>query len=243
MSKKIFVGLTVLLAAGILLSGCGGIYLGLRAVRGSGKTTTKSYDFADFKRLEVGNAFVVDVTQGDGYSVEVTVDDNLVQYLDVVQRGDTVRITLQPGSYTNTRLHAQVTMPLLVSADFSGASQLSVSGLQSEDDLKLVVSGASQVRGDATAANLDLVLSGASQANLTGQAASLRVRASGASKTELADYAVETADVDLSGASSGTVNASGSLDVTLSGASTLTYLGNPELGRQSITGASSLKPQ
>jgi len=240
MLSKLLTGLTVILVAGVLLSGCG-IYVGVRALRGSGRTSTQSYDFEDFKRLEVGNAFVVDVTQGDDFSVSVTVDDNLVQYLDVVQRGDTVRISLQPGSYTNTRLEARVTMPLLVSADLSGATQANLRGLQSEDDLKLVVSGASQVRGDATAASLDLVLSGASQANLTGKASSLRVRASGASKAELADYAVETADVDLSGASSGTVSADNSLDVTLSGASTLHYLGQPKLGRQSISGASQLK--
>lgn len=240
MAKKVRATLALSLVAAIVFSSCS-LPIGVRAVRGSGTATTQTYDFAEFKRLEIGNTFVVDVTQGESYAVSVTVDNNLVQYLDVAQRGDTVRIDLKPGSYTNTSLTAQVTMPLLVSTDISGAGQVSLNGLQSEEDLQLVVSGASQVRGQATAANLDLVLSGASESSLMGQAAGLRVRASGASKTDLANYPVETANVDLSGASSGTINVSKSLDVSLSGASTLTYLGEPEISAQSITGASELK--
>jgi len=240
MNNRLFVGLAVLVTSSILLSGCG-VFIGLNGVRGSGRASTREYDLRDFKRIEVGNAFVVQVTQGDDYAVSVTVDDNLVKYLDVAQRGDTVRIRLQPGAYTNTRLEAKVTMPSLVSADLSGAVQATFEGVRSEDDLKLVASGASRVRGDMEAASLDLVLSGASQADLTGKAASLRVRVSGASKADLPDFAVEDADVDLSGASSGAVNAAKTLAVNLSGASTLSYLGQPEISSQSITGASQLK--
>lgn len=128
MGKRLFVGLTMLLVSGVLLSGCG-FYIGVRGLRGSGRMSTQNYDFKDFKRLEVGNAFVLNVTQGTEYSVSVTVDDNLVKYLDVVQRGDTVRIQLEPGSYTDTRLEAKVTMPLLVSANLSGAVQARLTGV------------------------------------------------------------------------------------------------------------------
>ena len=51
---------------------------------------------------------------------------------------------------------------------------------------------------------------------------------------------VNNADVRLSGATSGTVNLNGRLDADLSGASKLSYLGEPTMGNINTSGASTL---
>jgi len=66
------------------------------------------------------------------------------------------------------------------------------------------------------------------------------IGASGASRVKLADFSVADAKVNLSGASNATINASGRLDGDLSGASRLDYIGNPTLGRLSVTGGSTI---
>jgi len=57
---------------------------------------------------------------------------------------------------------------------------------------------------------------------------------------ELPDFSVVDADINLSGASGVTVNASGRLDGNLSGASRLNYMGNPTLGSISASGGSTI---
>ena len=103
------------------------------------------------------------------------------------------------------------------------------------------LSGASEVTGTLKSASADIVLSGASQIRLTGSGGNVRIELSGASQADLEEFAVNDADINFTGASDGSLEINGRLDVSLSGASELQYSGNPILGDMDITGGSSLK--
>ena len=132
MSKRILV---LLIVAALLVAGCVGLP-SFTALRGSGNPVTQTFDFSNFDKLGISQAFQTEVTASDSYSVEVTVDDNLVEHLRVEQRGDTVYIGLEPNNMlANARLRARVTMPALTSLDASGASTIA------EDESTCVVFG------------------------------------------------------------------------------------------------------
>lgn len=240
MFKRTFV---LFLIVAVLLAGCANLPP-FTAMRGSGNPVTQTFDFSDFDSLAISNAFQAEVTAGDAYFVEVTVDDNLVDRLQVEQRGSAVLIGLQPGTAAaNATLQARVTMPRLTSLDASGASRVSLSGFESSHGMNMDVSGASTVSGDLESGNLDADVSGASTLRLQGQGDSLRTVASGASTIDLSDFAVSDASVEASGASRINVNASGRLDAEASGASSVRYSGNPTLGRINESGAGSVSAQ
>ena len=233
----------------------------LASVRGSGVLVTEEYDFADFTRLEVGNAFEIEVVPSTSFSVAITADDNLSQFIRVSRSGSLLRIRLRSGvSYGSITAVARVEMPALAGLSLSGASSGTVTGFGSSDDIDLRVSGASSLRlvdvvtgdaalavsgasnvtGDLTAGDIDFEVSGASRVGLTGSAADTTIRASGASRVELPDLPSRDADVRLSGASRATVRLEGRLSVAISGASRLEYIGRPTLGTLDISGASTL---
>ena len=83
-------------------------------------------------------------------------------------------------------------------------------------------------------------MSGASTVELEGTAADVTIDASGASSMKLKDFSAVNVTIGLSGASNGTVNASGKLDCNLSGASSLSYIGNPTLGSVDVSGGSKI---
>jgi hypothetical protein len=245
--------LSVILAG--ILAGCGqGVLVG------SGDLVTRDLDFRDFTKLDVSHAFRVSVTQAAGFAVTVTLDDNLEKYLRVTKTGSTLNIGLDRpiprlGPVT---LEAVVTLPALAGIDLSGASRGTVTGFASGSGLTLdtsgastieladvaaettdiEASGASRITGDLKAGDVRVKASGASTVQLEGSGDELDADASGASRLKLAGFSVADASVSLSGASSGTVNASGTLDVDLSGASRLKYLGRPTMGRVDISGGS-----
>ena len=108
-------------------------------------------------------------------------------------------------------------------------------------DIEFELSGASRVRGDITAGgDARLNLSGASSVQLQGSASDLVIDASGASRVELDNFPVDNVDVKLSGASGATVNLDGRLDANLSGASKLSYIGEPTMGDVRTSGGSSV---
>ena len=117
-----------------------------------------------------------------------------------------------------------------------------VERFRTPEDFEFDLSGASEVTGNiAISGDAQFNLSGASRVELEGSANDVIIRASGASNLKLADFSVHNADVSLSGASDATVNLDGRLDADLSGASNLSYIGEPTMGDIDISGGSELE--
>jgi hypothetical protein len=208
---------------------------------GSGNLETKDYAFTNFTKVEISSAFDFEIKQSSSYNISVTVPDCLIDYVQVSQDGQTLKISLGAlpllGPVT---LRASVTMPQLSGLTVSGASRGTVSDFSSNEDLDITVSGASEVTGDITAGNVEFDISGASSIQLEGSADDMVADVSGASRFNLGDFIVNNADVDFSGASSGTINLDGRLDADLSGASRLWYIGEPTMGTIDTSGASTI---
>jgi hypothetical protein len=212
------------------------------AILGSGNVVTQDFDITGFDKVDVSHAFTVDITQGDTFSVVVSIDDNLVEYLQVIKEGNTLRIGLDRGrNYSNMHATAEVTMPELTGLELSGATHGTVTGFSSAKALNVDVSGASGLTGDIEAGDAWFDVSGASDVTLSGSAQNVTIDASGASHVDLGDFPVGDASVEASGASNVTVNPSGRLDADASGASHVRYLGNPTLGTIESSGGSSIE--
>ncbi len=210
---------------------------------GSGDLMSEERDFSDFTAVSVGWAFDVEITRSDSYSVNITADDNLFEYIEVSKTGDTLTIGLRWGyGYRSVTNKADITTPELYELRFSGATHGSVEGFSSTRNFLVALSGASSLSGDyTTTGDAEFDLSGASSLELEGGANDLLIRASGASRLELSEFPVRDANVDLSGASRATVNLDGRLDADVSGASTLLYLGDPTLGEIDTSGGSTVR--
>jgi hypothetical protein len=221
-------------------------------------------DYTGFTRLEIGYAFDVEITRADSFMVQITLDDNLYDYLDISQDEDTLRITMQPGNiYTQATQQAVIHLPDLEQLELSGASQADVSGFVSQhglyielsgasqmdgtgisaEDVSLKISGASRITADMAMTNGTFNISGASSMTLDGAAQDIYLNVSGASQAHLDDLTVINVEVDLSGASGATVNASGEISGNLSGVSHLEYIGNPTLGEFNSDDLSSVSPK
>ena len=193
-------------------------------ITGSGDIVSKTFDLQDFSAIDAGYGFSLAVTQGDEYSLAVSVDDNVLDRLDVRKDGDTLNIGIDPGGYTRMNLVARVTMPSLNSVEFSGGTRGEISGFTSTHDF-------------------EVVLSGGSWAIIEGSAGDLVIGASGGSHFDFSEFSVNDADVELSGGSNGSVYVGGRLDADLSGGAHLDYYGDPELGNIETSSAATISPK
>lgn len=251
--------LTALLIAAAIFSGC--------EETAQGEVITETKDFSGFNYVDVGSAFEVEITRSDSYSVVISADESLFDYVEVSKAGTTLKIYLNPrhiltdftlGAKT---LKAEITMPALHGLEVSGASKGTITGFKSSYDFNLVVSGASslemvnigvgnagievsgasRISGNMTAYDTTFEISGASSCELSGSADMMVLVVSGASRVDQTDFPVNSANIELSGASEATVHVKGRLDITASGASRLYFYGNPTLGYTDVSGASTIK--
>lgn len=253
MRKTILIFLVVILAVTTLFSGCSGVY-------------TEKKDFSNFTAVDVENIFTVEIVQSNTFSIEITANEGLREYVDVSQEGETLKIALSPHhvftDFTRrTILKAKVTMPALYGLSLTGAAKGTVSGFESTHDftfnvdgasslnikdmetgkIESEISGASSVTGSINATDAKFEVSGASKVDLDGSGNNLILNVSGASNLNLTKFIVNTADVNLSGASQATLDVKEKMAVILSGASKLYFYDNPTIANISITGASTIK--
>ena len=227
---------------------------------GSDRIITQELPISDFANVEVDCAFIFEIMPAPTCSVAITTSENIFAYLDVARSGNTLRLTLKPARFEHRPvLEARIKMPALRRLRQAAAARGIVRGFNSEGpfdlylsgastlhmdaaagDVKMEVSGASRTNGTLRAKSVDLTVSGASRADLQGATANLVLSAWGAASIDLAGLVARQATVYLKSASRATVNVSGQLDIDLSGASHLDYLGQPNLSEINLTGASTL---
>ncbi|MFC1991964.1 head GIN domain-containing protein [Chloroflexota bacterium] len=216
----------------LLLSGIPTGCLGAK-VEGSGRLIEKSFDFSDFTDIQVQNGFKVELVKSDAFNVEVTVDDNVLEHIEVTESGGTLRIRAKTNrQFRSATLEARVTMPEVHNLELSGGSRTSIGGFESLHDLDIKLSGGSHVSasGDISMGDIDFNLSGGSHVTLSGEAKDIKIDGSGGSHINLDNLNANNADINLSGGSHATIDARGTLNVDINGGSRVTYTGNPKKG-------------
>jgi len=258
MKKSILtVACIVILITAVLLAGCTAAIIKKEA----GPTTTREYNFTDFTSIEIGHAFKLEVIPADTYSISISASEDVFDHIEVSKTGNKLKIDMDILIFRSHRApRVKITMPELRGLYLSGASEGNVTGFKSSQDMdcgisgaseldmdvetgnfECEISGASEVAGYLKATSCDIVLSGASQIEINGSGGNIRLGASGASRADLIGFTVNDADIELSGASEGSLDIKGRLDVTLSGLSTLEFSGNPTLGDFNLSGGSELE--
>jgi hypothetical protein len=209
----------------------------------------------------VGSGFEVDLAKGEQYTVFITLDDNLFEYLDINKQGDTLSVQLNSGhSYVDTTQRAVITLPSLdeltlsdaslgqvkdfdsldaVRFDLSDGSRLDLRNIRA-NEIIIAMADISQVAGDVNAGSGDFTVSGASILLLEGSAEEVSIVVSGASHALLEGFEITNASVTLSEESSATIEAYGELSADLSSGSKLYYFGDPKLSDIKISGLSQM---
>jgi PBP1b-binding outer membrane lipoprotein LpoB len=252
--KKLLIVLPAVLALSLLVPGC--------SIVDAGPVTTRTFDYVGFDAIEVSSAFQAEIVQSNTWNISITAQENLFDHLNINIIGSTLKINLDgwgswPWGYHQPK--ARITMPELYAFKLSGASKGSVSGFKSNHDTnvfvsgaskldinleaydtRIDVSGASRINGRLNAHDMNLKVNGASRAELSGSGNALAIQASGASRADMENFTINDASVDLSGASRVTISPSGKMSVSVSGASSLVYTGNPQLETIDVSGSSTI---
>ncbi len=202
---------------------------------------SRHMEMKGFTQLEVSSGIRVEITQGNGFSVQARGDRSAIDRIEMRVQGNTLHIGFKPVWFGSGSVTVAVAMPALEAIDLSGGSQ----GLLDFDASKgrpvsLSLSGGSQLQGTLLASDIAIELSGGSQLTLGGYAMNGRVEASGGSRLNGMQFALDKARFELSGGSYAGMAVQTAITVDASGAAHLEYRGNPQIN-QEVSGAASVQ--
>jgi hypothetical protein len=215
MTKTRSVALLFLLA---IVSGC----MGINSVSGSGKVITETRNVSGFTGVEVSGDAKVTVEQSDMERVEITADDNLMQYLSSEVLGS--KLMLGPKNLIGLRPTERITYKIFA----KNLSSLGASGSISAE--------AKDVKADS----FNVALSGSGDIEVSGETSKQTVSISGSANYDGEHLASKEATLNISGSGKAVLAVSEKLDVQVSGSGDVEYIGAPQV-TQNISGSGAIR--
>ena len=212
-------------AAPALLAAAGLLPLAAQAERvsGSGRTSTEQRSLPPFQGVALSGSMDLVVRQGSTQQVEVTVDDNLLPYLETEVTGSGADARLQVrwkrgmSIYTKTDARIHVTVPRLTSLAASGSGDMTVEPFETPS-LSISISGSSDTRlQKLTTAALQISISGSGDVEGAGSATRLKIGIAGSGDVKLREMKSDEVSVNIAGSGDASVHADKALEVRIAG--------------------------
>lgn len=197
---------------------------------GSGNIITRSYEVQNFTDVELLGSMSAKIVQGDTFKVEVTIDDNLIDMVNVEVWEQQLKIAMkQRSSWSwgvrrqHTAYRVLITMPTMKALQVSGSATVVMEGFKdSSSYYDIIMSGSGNVRADALVAEKIMTsVKGSGSIEFKGRAKELELTDSGSGRIH-ADVEAEKVTAFIRG--SGSIKLKGrtkELDHTLSGSGAL----------------------
>ena len=224
--RLVLVSLCVLLAAAVAIAivlavrDNGGGTASSTGVKGSGVPAVQTRALPAFTAVDLAGANNVTVHVGGTQAVTVHGDDNLIRYVTTTVQDGTLAIGQSRGFSTKSPMRVEVSVPALDAVTLSGAGVLRVDGVK--------------------AGHFSVRAPGSGVLNATGTTTTLDATLSGIGDVRLDDLKARDATATVSGSGRIQVNASHSLDATVSGVGSIVYTGAPTELTKNVTGTGAI---
>jgi hypothetical protein len=192
------------------------------AIKGDGMIKTEARSIPNFSKVVAAGAYRINWSSGQA-GLRITTDQNLLPLITTDVSGDILRIEAKGNLAPTKGTTITLSSPSLRGVELAGAINFE----------------AHQVSGQS----LTLEATGASNITVDGTISELEVNLTGASKLKANSLRAQSATVSLVGASDAHVNATDTLNASITGAGSLTYSGNPKSVDKNVTGAGRIRHQ
>jgi hypothetical protein len=191
----------------------------------------KSFDIGEFSGLEVGDDFIINISQADSTSVILAGEEAFIEEVLVQNDGGLLKIGFDEDRYTlkkkNRGIEINIAMPNLEEVHFSGVSKAYINDFTGES-LKMVLSGVSVTEGGLNGVeNLEIELNGGAKLTLEGNGNYLNAHLGGGSVLNSLYYEANSVEIEADGASSAKIYAGSTLNASSGGSSEIQYRGEP----------------
>lgn len=224
--KRLSVLVVSVISSYILFTGC------YQYIIGSAKTVTVTSDIDDFVKVDLDNMCQATITQGDEFSISITVNENIEPYLNVEKsfsERKSLMIYLDRGYvYENLVLEAEITMPSLTELDMKDAAAADIDGFAAGDDFTALLVDKSVLTGNLIADEANIQALAESKVTLEGRCRYLVLQSFDNSEINLEDFpASGFCNFQLNGQTEATVTACKGIIGQISGESKLYHYGSP----------------
>lgn len=186
-------------------------------IEGNGKKITRDVTVSSFTSLQASGVYELKLSQGNKESVKIEADENLQEYFNVRNEGNTLVIDMEKLKNKNlknaNKMKVYVTFKNLKELNLKTVGNVSSEEQLSFDDLDLNTKNVGNIDLSFTAKKLNLDSKSVGNVKLSGKATEAVVKNKGVGNFEASNFVVQTMNIENDGIGSAAVNAEKDLKV------------------------------
>ncbi|TVQ51110.1 MAG: DUF2807 domain-containing protein [Saprospirales bacterium] len=213
------------------------VFINYNQEKGSGNIITETRSLDAFSKLHLAGSHHVQYVRADGFSIEITGDDNLMEFIKTEVKNDELSIKTKQGVSLSPshKIQMRVTAPNVSDFNLSGSGNINIDNLVGEE-VNFQISGSGNIAADLAAIETISRISGSGSVRLTGNSEIARFIVSGSGSIQAGEMESKFVSVNITGSGSVATHADTELDIKITGSGNLRYSGNPAVN-QSVTGS------
>ena len=209
-------------------------------IRGNGNLITSEKSVSSFEKINLSSSAEVRFNSSQEYRAVVTVDSNLLEYIEVYTRGNSLNVGTKSGNYSFTKYLVEVYCPTVNSVSVSGSGRFNGIDSINVSTFTSSVSGSGRIEGTVESETFSAQISGSGKIIVTGNGRNSDIDISGSGKFDGDEFNINKAAVRVSGSGKANINVSEYLNASISGSGNVYYYGSPKIDKK-ITGSGRLK--
>lgn len=214
-------------------------------ISGNGNVRDEKRDIPAIHSVRTSGSIDIEIKSGDGYSLSVENDENLLPYI-VTDVNDGVLDIHYKDGYSISNDHAKVfiTAPSFDKVVTSGSGDVKGNGIiKSSSQIEFDLSGSGDLEAQVDAPSVKVTGSGSGNIKLDGRTKDFDCKVSGSGDINCGNLQAENTNITISGSGDAHVFASVHLVARTSGSGDVYYLGNPQSPEIHTSGSGSVQAQ
>lgn len=224
----------ILISFGLLHGACNS------PIVGEGEIKKESRNIESFNRIVLNTSLHVTVIVSGRNSLEIVGQQNIIDNIITVNKGNTLMIRSKKGFSTRKPVEIVVTCNDLSALELNGSGKITVLNQFQTKKGIFTINGSGDIVAIVNAKELKSNINGSGDLHLSGNAEYHKLQINGSGDLHAENLKTNETRVTINGSGNAAVNATGQLDVKIVGSGDVEYVGNPVL-EKNITGSGNIK--
>ncbi len=205
---------------------------GFAPLKGNGTIVKSDKEVKDFSKVSFEGAFNVFISQGEQTKLAIETDENLQEYIVAKVKSNKLTIKNKRNLSASKGINIYLTVAKIEEIDAAGAVIIKSDSKINADKLAIDLSGACNLTLDVNCVELHADMEGYTTMKLVGAASVADISASGSAEIYNFDMLFDYMKLKTKGSVKAKVNVITQLDVSVTGAGDVEYLGTPEVKKE-----------
>jgi hypothetical protein len=135
---------------------------------GNGNLITSEKTVSSFEKINISGSAEVRFHASQEYRTVITVDSNLLEYTEIVTRGNTLNIGTKNGNYSFTKYLVDVYCPIVTGVSVSGSGLFTGNDTIATSTFDSNISGSGKIEGTIKCGNFSAKITGSGKITVSG---------------------------------------------------------------------------